>query len=76
MFLYDRTEMKLINLNHVRKIELVSVEGDNRGYLEIEYLDGSIEDIIFADKIYARRCLEDIINELSCESVIMNVFDT
>lgn len=76
MFVYDRTEQKLINLKHVRKIELVSAEGDNRGYLGIEYLDGGTEDIIFAKKIYAERCLEDIINELSCEALIMNVFDT
>lgn len=76
MFVFDRTEQKLINLKHVRRIELVTVVDDNRVYIELEYQDGGIEDIIFAKKIYAERCLEDIINELSCEALIMNIFDT
>lgn len=76
MYIYDRTEQKLINLKHVRRIELVTVDGDNRGYLEFEYQDGGNEDIIFANKMYASSCLEDIINELSCEALILNIFDS
>lgn len=76
MFVFDRTNEKLINLKHVRRIECMRYDTQKEGYLEFEYQDGGIDEVVFESQIVAERTLEDIINELSRESLIMNLFDT
>jgi len=76
MFVFDRTNEKLINLKHVRRIECMQYDSEKEGNLEFEYQNGDIEEVVFDRHVVAERALEDIINELSCESLIMNLFDT